>query len=98
MKCPVCACPDSRVIDSRPTEEGAALRRRRQCDGCGARFTTHERVQYLPLMVVKKDGRREEFNGEKLRRGLEKACNKRPVRTDAVASLVQEVETALRQE
>jgi transcriptional repressor NrdR len=98
MKCPICAYADSRVIDSRPTEEGAALRRRRQCDRCGARFTTHERVQCLPLMVVKKDGRREEFNADKLRRGIEKACNKRPVPTDAISTLVQEVETAVRQE
>lgn len=98
MKCPVCAHADSRVIDSRPTEEGAALRRRRQCDGCGARFTTHERVQHLPLMIVKKDGRREDFNPDKLYGGIAKACNKRPVPTDAIANLVQSVETALRQE
>lgn len=98
MKCPVCGQSDSRVIDSRPTEEGAALRRRRQCDRCGARFTTHERVQSLPLMVVKKDGRREEFNPDKLHGGIAKACNKRPVPADDIARLVQEVETALRQE
>ena len=98
MKCPVCAHADSRVIDSRPTEEGAALRRRRQCDSCGARFTTHERMQHLPLMIVKKDGRREDFNPDKLYGGIAKACNKRPVPTDAIANLVQSVETALRQE
>src|SRR6476660_1120299 len=98
MKCPVCSHADSRVIDSRPTEEGATLRRRRQCDRCGARFTTHERVQHLPLMVVKKDGRREEFNPDELYGGIAKACNKRPVPTDAIANLVQSVETALRQE
>ena len=98
MKCPVCGFPDSRVIDSRPSEEGAALRRRRQCDKCGARFTTHERVQHLPLMVVKKDGRREEFSFDKLYGGLAKACNKRPVSTDDIASLVQDVESALRQD
>lgn len=98
MKCPVCAHPNSRVIDSRPTEESAALRRRRQCESCGARFTTHERVQHLPLMVVKKDGRREDFSADKLYGGIAKACNKRPVPTAAIANLVQSVETVLRQQ
>jgi transcriptional repressor NrdR len=98
MKCPVCGHPDSRVIDSRPTEEGAALRRRRQCDDCGNRFTTHERVQTTPLMVVKKDGRREEFDAEKLLGGIAKACNKRPVSMDSIGRLVQDVESTLRQE
>jgi len=98
MKCPVCAHLNSRVIDSRPSEEGAALRRRRQCDQCDARFTTHERVQHLPLMVVKKDGRREDFNADKLYGGVAKACNKRPVPTAAIAGLVQDVEKVLRQQ
>ena len=98
MKCPVCGQPDSRVIDSRPSEEGAALRRRRHCDQCGARFTTHERVQQLPLMVEKRDGRREEFNFDKLRGGIAKACNKRPVASDAITELVRGVEAELRAE
>lgn len=98
MKCPVCGHIDSRVIDSRPTEEGAALRRRRHCDQCGARFTTHERVQNMPLMVIKKDGRREEFNGDKLYGGIAKACNKRPVPTGEITSLVSELESDLRRE
>lgn len=98
MKCPVCGHIDSRVIDSRPTEEGAALRRRRHCDQCGARFTTHERVQNMPLMVIKKDGRREEFNGAKLYGGIAKACNKRPVPTGEITSLVSELESDLRRE
>jgi transcriptional repressor NrdR len=89
---------DTRVIDSRPAEEGALLRRRRSCDACGARFTTHERVLLSPLMVVKKDGRREEFNPDKLQSGIVKACNKRSVSTDQIAALVREVETTLRQE
>jgi transcriptional repressor NrdR len=75
-----------------------ALRRRRHCDNCGARFTTHERIQHLPLMVIKKDGRREEFNGDKLYSGLAKACNKRPVPTADIAALVNEVESDLRRE
>lgn len=98
MKCPVCGHSDSRVIDSRPTEEGAALRRRRHCEQCGARFTTHERIQQLPLMIIKKDGRREEFNGDKLYGGLAKACNKRPVPTAAIAALVADLESDLRRE
>jgi transcriptional repressor NrdR len=98
MKCPVCGHIDSRVIDSRPTEEGAALRRRRHCDQCGARFTTHERVQNMPLMVIKKDGRREEFNGDKLYGGIAKACNKRPVPIAEITSLVSKLESDLRRE
>lgn len=98
MKCPICGHADSRVIDSRPTEEGAALRRRRHCDQCGERFTTHERVQSIPLMVIKKDGRREEFNGDKLYGGIAKACNKRPVPTGEITALVSRVESDLRRE
>lgn len=98
MKCPHCGRGDSRVIDSRPAEEGSLLRRRRVCDDCGSRFTTHERVLQAPLMVVKKDGRREEFNSEKLRAGVAKACDKRSVATEAVAALVDEVEATLRRD
>lgn len=98
MKCPICGHIDSRVIDSRPTEEGAALRRRRHCEQCAARFTTHERVQQLPLMIIKKDGRREEFNSDKLYGGLAKACNKRPVPTAAITTLVADLESDLRRE
>ena len=98
MKCPICGYADSRVIDSRPTEEGAVLRRRRHCDNCGARFTTHERVQSVPLMVIKKDGRREEFNSDKLYGGIAKACNKRPVPTGDITALVGQVESDLRGE
>ena len=98
MKCPNCGNADTRVIDSRPIEEGRLLRRRRLCDNCQARFTTHERVLEAPLMVVKKDGRREEFVAEKLRGGIAKACNKRPVSIDSVDRLIEEVEVAVRQE
>src|SRR5687768_15123499 len=98
MKCPHCGQMDTRVIDSRPVEDASLLRRRRLCDACGFRFTTHERVQYQPLIVVKKDGRREEFSPEKLRSGIVKACNKRSVSTEDVATLVNEVEAELRAE
>ena len=98
MKCPHCQHQDTRVVDSRPIEEGALLRRRRQCDHCGARFSTHERVISSPLVVVKRDGRREEFSGEKLRGGIANACNKRPVATADIEGAVEEIEAALRRE
>lgn len=98
MKCPHCQHQDTRVVDSRPIEEGALLRRRRQCDHCGARFSTHERVINSPLVVVKRDGRREEFSGEKLRGGIANACNKRPVATADIEGAVEEIEAALRRE
>lgn len=98
MKCPHCGQQDTKVIDSRPGEDGALLRRRRLCDKCSTRFTTHERVLHVPLMVVKKDGRREEFSAQKLRGGIAKACNKRSVSTDAINKLVGDIEADLRLE
>ena len=98
MRCPHCQHQDTRVVDSRPVEDGALLRRRRQCDHCGARFSTHERVISAPLIVVKKDGRREEFSGAKLRGGLTKACSKRPVATADIERAVEEIEATLRRE
>ncbi len=98
MKCPHCHHQDTRVIDSRPIEDGALLRRRRQCDYCDARFSTHERVISSPLIVVKKDGRREEFSGDKLRGGIVNACNKRPVATADIERAVEEIEANLRRE
>ncbi len=98
MRCPNCASPDTRVVDSRPVENGGALRRRRGCERCGERFTTHERPVVAILMVVKQDGRREEFSPDKLRNGLAKACNKRPISMAAVAEAVEEIEAALRSE
>lgn len=97
MKCPHCHF-DTRVVDSRPVEDGTALRRRRHCDNCGARFTTFERVAVAPLVVVKKDGRREEFSPAKLRAGLTKACSKRPVATSDIENAVSEIEVELRRE
>jgi transcriptional repressor NrdR len=98
MKCPTCGAADTRVIDSRPAEESTILRRRRHCDSCGGRFTTHERLVEAPLLIVKKDGRREEFQAEKLRGGLLKACNKRPVSSDQIETLIHDVEKSLRSE
>ena len=83
MRCPFCAHEDSQVKDSRPTEDGAAIRRRRQCEDCGARFTTFERVQLRDLTVVKKDGKREPFDRAKLERSIAIACRKRDVDADA---------------
>ncbi len=96
MMCPYCAYADSRVLDSRPTLEGNSIRRRRECGGCGKRFTTYEKVDELPLMVVKKDGRREAFNRQKLLSGLAKACQKRPVSTAQLEAVVELIERELR--
>lgn len=98
LRCPHCGLDDTRVVDSRPSEEGHVLRRRRACDACGTRFTTHERAFQNALIVVKKDGRREEFLAEKLRTGVAKACNKRSVATRDIAALVDDVEATLRRE
>jgi len=92
MKCPFCGHDEDRVIDSRPAEDGAAIRRRRECIGCGARFTTYEKIETLPLLVVKKDGTREPFNRDKLLNGLLKACEKRPVSNEQLMELLAFVE------
>lgn len=98
MRCPQCGADDTRVVDSRAAQDGWMLRRRRHCENCNTRFTTHERIAQVPLMIVKKDGRREEFDPEKLRHGVLKACNKRPVAMDAVDVLIQKTEQMLRSE
>lgn len=91
MKCIYCHCTESRVIDSRPTEDGA-IRRRRECEGCQRRFTTYEKIEMLPLLVVKKDKRREPFDANKVRNGIIKACEKRPVPLEEIEKLVRSVE------
>jgi len=93
MRCPYCDHPDSKVTDSRETDDG--IRRRRECLGCGQRFTTYERLQLATLFVVKKDGRREEFSRDKLLAGLRKACEKRPLPAGAVEAAAGEIESAL---
>jgi transcriptional repressor NrdR len=92
MKCPFCSDSESKVVDSRPTDEGSVIRRRRECTACAKRFTTYEKIEHLPVFVVKKDGRREPFDGEKLKAGLLKACEKRPVSVHDLEVIVQEVE------
>ena len=96
MRCPFCSHPDSRVIDSRTTDEGNVIRRRRLCPACGRRFTTYERAETLPLVVVKKDGRREPFAREKVLAGILKACEKRPIPMSRIEELVDRVEGAIR--
>lgn len=92
MKCPFCENPDTKVIDSRPTEEGTAIRRRRGCEHCGKRFTTYEKVEESIIMVVKKDGRREAFNRNKALNGIIKACEKRPVAMADIEHIVNDIE------
>ena len=94
MKCPFCAHGENRVIDSRISKDGDAIRRRRECLGCGNRFTTYEYVEEVLPVVVKKDGRREPFDRTKIRSGIKKACEKRPISTDAIETLVDNVERA----
>ena len=91
MKCRYCAGTDSKVIDSRPTEDGSAIRRRRECINCGRRFTTYEKIEELPIMVVKRDGRREPYDSEKVRAGIRKACEKRPVAAAEQDKLVEDI-------
>ncbi len=92
MKCPFCSFDDSKVIDSRPTEEGNAIRRRRECIKCGGRFTTYEKIETIPLIVIKSDSSREPFDRHKLLRGLMHACVKRPVPTAELESIVNDIE------
>ena len=96
MKCPYCDNIDTKVIDSRPTEEGHAIRRRRGCDACGRRFTTYEKVEESILMVIKSDGkRREAFDRDKLFRGIARSCEKRPVSVETMEKMVDDVERDL---
>jgi len=95
MKCPFCALEDSRVIDSRPSDEGTRIRRRRECEHCKKRFTTYEIVETIPIMVVKKNMRREPFKREKLFNSLLTACIKRPIETAALERIAVEIETTL---
>lgn len=96
MRCSNCNNKNTKVLDSRPIEEGAAIRRRRECEKCGFRFTTFERIEEVPLIVVKKDGMRQEFSREKLTRGIIRACEKRPVAIDTIENIALEVEKSLR--
>ncbi len=95
MKCPFCGGADDRVVDSRESREGEVIRRRRECESCGRRFTSYETIEEIPYMVVKKDGRRESFDRKKLRAGLVKACEKRPISPAQLDAIVDEIETRL---
>lgn len=95
MRCPYCSFQESKVIDSRPAEEGTTIRRRRECLSCGKRFTTYEIIERLPLLVVKRDGSRQSFDRMKLIGGMVKACEKRPVPVDAIEHIADEIEQEL---
>lgn len=95
MKCPYCGEADSKVIDSRPADDGARIRRRRECPRCKRRFTTYEVVETVPMMVVKKDRSREAFDRQKLLRGLQRACEKRPVTYEMLEKAVDNIEQVL---
>lgn len=95
MRCPYCENQDTKVIDSRPTEEGHAIRRRRECEACGRRFTTYEKVEESIIMVIKKDGRREVFDRNKVLNGIIKACEKRPVSMAEIETVVSKIERGL---
>ena len=95
MKCPVCGYTESKVIDSRPSEEGSSIRRRRECLSCQNRFTTYEKIETLPLLVIKKDRTRELFDKNKLLSGIIKACNKRPVTMEQMEEVATEIEAEL---
>lgn len=95
MKCPYCGYPDTRVIDSRPAEDRSSIRRRRSCDECGKRFTTYEKVETIPLIVIKKDNNREQYDRSKIEAGVLRACYKRPVSADQIQAVVNAVETEI---
>lgn len=98
MKCPACHHNGTRVVDSRPVDDMKSIRRRRECEACGYRYTTFEKVEEMPLIVVKKDGSREEFSREKVLRGLIRACEKRPVSLEVLESVVFDIEKDLRRQ
>lgn len=95
MKCPYCSNPDTRVIDSRPADDGSSIRRRRSCDVCAKRFTTYEKVETIPLIVIKKDNNREQYERAKIESGILSACYKRPVSANQIQKVIEEIETAI---
>ena len=95
MKCPYCGNPDTRVVDSRPVDDNSSIRRRRVCDDCGKRFTSYERVEMVPLVVIKKDKNREIFDRSKIESGVIRACHKRPVSVQQIHALVDAVESEI---
>ncbi len=97
MKCPFCSFADSKVVDSRPDKDGSTIRRRRECESCGKRFTTHERIEEILPLVLKKDGRREPFERLKIIAGIQKACEKRAVSIETIEKLVDRLEVRLQE-
>lgn len=95
MKCPFCGMENTKVIDSRPSDDNSSIRRRRQCDSCDKRFTTYEKVETVPLMVVKKDNNRETYDRAKMEAGIVRSCHKRPVSIGQINRIIDEVETEL---
>ena len=95
MKCPYCSSDNTRVIDSRPADDNSSIRRRRLCDECGKRFTTYEKVETIPLIVIKKDNNREQYDRSKIEAGILRACHKRPISADQINRLVDEIETEI---
>ena len=95
MKCPYCSNDDTKVIDSRPADDNRSIRRRRQCDSCRKRFTTYEKVETTPLIVIKKDNNREQYDRSKIEAGILRACHKRPISAKQITALVDEIETEI---
>ena len=95
MKCPYCNATDTRVIDSRPAEDGSSIRRRRCCDECGKRFTTYEKVETIPLIVIKKDNNREQYDRSKIEGGILSACYKRPISAADIQRTIEKIETEI---
>ena len=92
MKCPYCSSDDTKVIDSRPADDNTSIRRRRQCEACGKRFTTYEKLETMPLMVIKKDNSRESYDRSKIESGVVRSCHKRPVSTEQISKMIDEIE------
>lgn len=95
MKCPFCSNDDTRVIDSRPSDDNSTIRRRRQCDKCGKRFTTYEKIETIPLIVIKKDMTRETYDRSKIESGVFRSCHKRPVSAEAINACVDDIENTI---
>ncbi len=95
MKCPFCSDDSTRVIDSRPADDNSSIRRRRECDECGKRFTTYEKVETIPLIIIKKDKNRESYDRSKIESGVLKSCHKRPVSVDDIEKCVNDIETEI---
>ena len=95
MKCPFCSSDNTRVIDSRPADDNSSIRRRRLCDDCGKRFTTYEKVETIPLIVIKKDNNREQYDRSKIEAGIIHSCHKRPVSTQQINTVIDEIENQI---